>query len=307
LLSCDAIPIQDLLLLKFKAGNSVKDDIDNLVKQVETVGYNTILPFPDIVASSSEQLLSLIARENKNFAGDILGFLKSNFFIKQKRPYNDIVVFSKRRDLPSDKKIIILSATANQWIYQRLYGNRISFVDIGNIRTIGEIIQYSRRSCSRDSLKKDKEFFDKVKQLHGDKPVITFKVYDDDNIAHFNALEGLDEFNGKDLVIVGTPHVNNAVYFLFAAQLGIKFDMFDSFTFSYQEVHRNGYIFDFNTFSENKDLQEIQFFFIESELLQAIGRARILRNQCTVYLFSNYPIPGAKIIQDSMTKLLQSA
>ncbi len=33
---------------------------------------------------------------------------------------------------------------------------------------------------------------------------------------------------------------------------------------------------------------------VTSELIQAIGRARILREKCTVYLFSRIPIDGAE-------------
>jgi hypothetical protein len=36
---------------------------------------------------------------------------------------------------------------------------------------------------------------------------------------------------------------------------------------------------------------------IESELEQAIGRARLLRNKCTVHLFSNFPLPQAKMME----------
>ena len=34
----------------------------------------------------------------------------------------------------------------------------------------------------------------------------------------------------------------------------------------------------------------------ESELEQAVGRARLLWHDCTVYLFSNFPVQQAQII-----------
>ena len=37
-------------------------------------------------------------------------------------------------------------------------------------------------------------------------------------------------------------------------------------------------------------------YLIESELIQAVGRARLLRNDCTVTLLSNLPISQADFI-----------
>ena len=37
---------------------------------------------------------------------------------------------------------------------------------------------------------------------------------------------------------------------------------------------------------------------IESELEQAVGRARLLRHACTVHLFSNFPLKQAKMIDE---------
>ena len=57
-----------------------------------------------------------------------------------------------------------------------------------------------------------------------------------------------------------------------------------------QEIFRNGFRFMFRTF-ENLSLQAIQFALIERELIQAVGRARLLRYDAKVYLFSNFPLP----------------
>ena len=43
-------------------------------------------------------------------------------------------------------------------------------------------------------------------------------------------------------------------------------------------------------------LREIQLYLIESELIQAVGRARLLRNDCTVTVLSNLPITQADFI-----------
>ena len=42
-------------------------------------------------------------------------------------------------------------------------------------------------------------------------------------------------------------------------------------------------------------LRAIQFYMIESELEQAVGRARLLRCDCTVNLFSDFPLKQAEL------------
>ena len=59
-----------------------------------------------------------------------------------------------------------------------------------------------------------------------------------------------------------------------------------------QTIEHNGFRFWFNTY-DNEYLRSLQFFFIESELKQAIGRARVNTELCTVEVYSNYPLPEA--------------
>lgn len=59
-------------------------------------------------------------------------------------------------------------------------------------------------------------------------------------------------------------------------------------------IKRNNYEFPFMTFA-NESMRNLQLFLIETELEQAIGRARVLREDCTVYVFSNYPCQQAEL------------
>ena len=54
-------------------------------------------------------------------------------------------------------------------------------------------------------------------------------------------------------------------------------------------------------------MQNLQLFFIESELEQAIGRARLLNEECTVYVFSNYPCQQAELRQNPYLNLDEAA
>ena len=60
------------------------------------------------------------------------------------------------------------------------------------------------------------------------------------------------------------------------------------------------YSFKITTYS-NKNYQKIINYFLQSEIEQAVGRARLLRNDCTVHLFSGFPAEQAEMIQDIST------
>jgi len=59
-------------------------------------------------------------------------------------------------------------------------------------------------------------------------------------------------------------------------------------------VDYNGYRFRFTTY-DDEILRNIQFYMIESELEQAVGCARLLRCDCVVNLFSNFPLRQAEM------------
>ena len=62
-------------------------------------------------------------------------------------------------------------------------------------------------------------------------------------------------------------------------------------------VTHNGYRFRFATF-DDEILRMIQLYIIETDLEQAIGRARLLRCDAIVNLFSNFPLRQA-ILKES--------
>jgi hypothetical protein len=127
----------------------------------------------------------------------------------------------------------------------------------------------------------------------GDPEVITFKAFKDRflNVCkniHFGNCSGYDDLKGKNIAVVGTPHPPQSLVELIAAVLGMETPPYVSVV--QQEIFRNGFRFIFRTY-ENLNLQNIHLALIEQELIQAVGRARILRTNATVWLFSNYPLP----------------
>jgi hypothetical protein len=83
------------------------------------------------------------------------------------------------------------------------------------------------------------------------------------------------------------------MYKLFAYTIGLEFDA--EAELINRIVEHNDHRFNFSTF-DDEILRNIQFWMIESELEQAVGRARLLRYDCTANLFSNFPLCQAVMI-----------
>ena len=220
---------------------------------------------------------------------NIIEFFNSDGFIKDY--YNpNLIHFYQLKKLPEDKKVIILSASPLHFIYKKHYGERVEIVDFPDVESKGNIIQYTSKSYSRSSMNKlSKEELSELSKF--DNP-ITFKKqkkklgevpYD----VHFGMTTGFDKLKGKDLTIIGTPHFNEICYELIAAAIGHVIN--ERPKILYQRVIRKGLRYMFQTYSDQV-LREIQLSLVESELIQAAGRARTLRTNATVTIFSNLPI-----------------
>lgn len=214
----------------------------------------------------------------------------------------DEIYFLEKRDLPTVPKITIFSATANENLYKLIcFGEQVNVYDVGDVEIKGKIIQNITNTCSRYDLKMHEERFDEIIKKHPDIPlknVITFIAFsDNESDMHFGNTEGKNDLTGEDILVIGTPHCNEAVYKLYAYALTTYQDDFSKEQIRYQEVEYHNCKFWFTTYNSNF-LREIQFWYINSELEQAVGRARVLRNDCTVYLYSTFPIKQAIYVND---------
>ncbi len=75
----------------------------------------------------------------KGFDSNVFGFFTSNtIFINRK---NGKINYVTKRDLPSDKKIIIMSATVPIELYKKLYPNRkFKVFDRRNVEQVGKVV-----------------------------------------------------------------------------------------------------------------------------------------------------------------------
>ena len=204
----------------------------------------------------------------------------------------DCVSFIVPIEFPKNKKYIMLSATADRNICEYYFGeDNVKFYDCKEAAITGTLNQYGDRSMSREFMKKRPNIIEKIKKWTGVKNTISFKKYDSycTGGMHFGNCAGCDVLKNKDIDVIGTPHQAEWIYKLFAYSLG--YDVDENIKHN-TIVENNGFRFRFSTY-DDEVLRSIQFYMIESELEQAVGRARLLRYDCTVNLFSNYPLRQA--------------
>jgi hypothetical protein len=272
-----------------------KDCYDNLLHAKEdfmyTKNYDSLPIYLLIEKIKSEPSLS-----------NIVEFFNADRFYKEihrskKGQTITTIHYAKFNHFPTNKKIIILSATCNLEFYKRVFSNQIKTNEIPTIENKGIVIQNTKYSNSRQSIKKRDK--DNLKEIIGDHPVITFmseskelnteysKINGDLNI-YFGNTRGYNELKGKNLFVIGTPHINPIVYYFHAEYMGIDTNTIDK-KMDYQTIQWKGMQFKFQTFN-NSDLRNIQLHLIEGELIQAIGRARTIRTDAQVQVFSNFPL-----------------
>ena len=286
ILEINQLSISDLeALITMHFGNN--QDFINLFQILEDAQPNMVQKTPAF-AHLLEPIKNLMKNINIPLS-NIPMFLESEYFIKDSM-IKDKIHYIKKNELTKSKKIIILSATINPMFYQQLFGDRVHVFDLGEVEMKGKIIQYTKRSCSRKSLSK---YVTKISEEVGDSNVITFKAYVNSFInsqkeIYFGNCSGYDFLSNQNLTVVGTPHLNNIKYFLFAQILGINYTNEDT-EMIYQWIEHNGFRFKFNTFG-HEGLRNIHLSLIQSEIVQAVGRARTLRYDCTVRLYSNFPL-----------------
>ena len=291
LLEIKQLNISDLFLLNQHVNDP---EIDQLIKYLIEITPNLIVQTPTF-NFKIDQLIKRISQVQME--SNVFEFFKSSFFIRggtaTKRgnvKKHDTIYYINKLDLPENKKIIILSATIPIAIYKLLFGERIVGYDISDVQQQGKIIQYTKRSCSRKGLKR---YGNLISEEVGNKPVITFKAMGNvfQNPAEgiwFGNCSGYDHLKGQNIAVVGTPHRNPRQYLLMAKALGIDFKTTDT-TMSNKKIEYNGFKFMMNCY-DNEHLRGIQLSLIESDLIQAVGRARTLRTDAKVEVYSNFPL-----------------
>ena len=280
------IRISDLIRLEITLQKNRKD-LTNVINLLRNANQSEIITTPVLIIDLDEMIKKV--SETYQVDSNLFGFFSSSFFVKDWMD-PDLIHYVIKKELPKDKKIIILSATVSPFIYSRLFGDQVEVFDVGEVEQKGKVIQYTNRSCSRNSLNR---YVNKISEEVGNKKVITFKSFTHQftnavEDIYFGNCSGYDSLAGQNLAVVGTPHHSNVEYLMIAKVLGVEFKTSDT-SMSYQKIEYNGFRFKFNCF-DNEELREIQLALIEADLIQSVGRGRALRTSATVELYSNFPL-----------------
>ena len=242
------------------------------------------------------------SEDEELYSFDLPSFcLAEKFYLRRASKENklteDIVTYLKLPSFKNDVKYIMVSATVDKKVCcQYFHGDRIESHECKNAKYEGTLYQYPGKSMSRSSIANNPGIVRRLMKYFGmrDKHTITF-MREKIGHLHFGNTEGSNTLEGQDILVVGTPYHADFIYKLAAFTMDMDFD--EDEEVEPQVVAHNGYRFRFTTFKD-KYLQAIQFWMIESELEQAVGRARLLRNSCKVHLFSNFPLSQAKMVDD---------
>ena len=285
LISIKELKISDLFIVNQSIKNK---ELEGVINKLNSLSPLEIDKTPLFVINLDEIIQSVSSFSNQEIGSNIFDFFSSDYMVKSNKDENTIHYVVKR-DLPRLKKVIILSASAPIEIYKLLFGDRLEVIDISDVENRGKIIQDTTKSFSRNSLKNN---YEEISKEVGERPVITFKPYRglfiNPSEMWFGNCSGHDTLKGQDICVVGTPHLDNIVYLLTAKSIGLEFKTSETL-FYYHKVRYNGFEFMFNCY-EDENLRKIQFSFIESDLIQSVGRSRTLRTDATVKLYSNFPL-----------------
>jgi hypothetical protein len=268
------------------------------------------------------------AKISKKLTNENIFSLINFDFVKNNEKY---ITIGKINQLPKNKTIIILSATADEWIYKTIFPE-CNFITTNPVQPIGQIIQNKKWTFSDASFKgllgiklMKKELLDcvnngiKVDDYKKAKKEKLMKYFKDDFSAkniqgvitlkkyvglfkemgyetmHFGNLDGLNTFKNKTIAIVGTPftspeQVNFIHYCLFK-------NVSSNQTTKKIEVTKNGFIFKIKTY-EDEAMRNIHLSIINTHMVQAVGRARLIRSDenCKVFIYGAYPVPFSNIL-----------
>ncbi|QDR79623.1 hypothetical protein [Sporomusa termitida] len=307
----DAIIIDEDIILNCMIRNQVEIPISKLEKVLDEIDSNSKLAKKIIAAVEAAKTKSWFTLSNIVYDNAYDGistpidipslchaekiyfknkFDENNLF--ESNCHEDSIVFFKPLRLKNNIKYIMLSATVNQKICNYYFGaNRVKFYNCKKAEYVGTLNQYYKNTMSRSDIDKNLGIVDKIKKFTDFVDTITFKKYGKGNY-HYGKTTGIDTLKGKNIDAIGTPHQPVWIYKLFAHTMGFNFD--ENAKLKYQVVRHNEFGFWFMTFDNDSELlRNIQFWMIESELEQAVGRARLLREDCTVNVFSNFPLSQA--------------
>lgn len=233
---------------------------------------------------------------------NVIGLFSSSCYTRDTKSsnVNPHVWYIQGRDAKKEgAKTLLMSATLPRFVAEFMFGDGLDYYDVGNVETQGKIIQYREESFSKYYLDNNPGVLQKLAD-NLKMPIITYKNYKSDlgdcaSHMHFGNTEGLNMHKGQDIAVIGTPNRPFPVYLLMSALFGLAEEGKE---YSDAPVTKtrfiNGIESKFTAVSDDNILT-VQNYMVLSDLIQALGRARIIDHNVVVHLFTNWPVPNAVI------------
>ena len=314
LIRIDEVKIPDIETIRKMIGSSGDEryvPLDAHLKAVlrspsRMTHKNTLENYPSALVQQ------LLLRTPKSFESPIEALFSCDAYRKDAADAESAerVFCITRQKLREDRKFVILSATADEQVYRMLFGDWLEFMDLSGTTLKGKLVCHTARSYSKQSIYSDPDAFaakvqeDKTK--YGFDGIITHKFCaqrekdgtflkgSDGKVpvyGTFGGLQGLDSLGGTPVAVYGTPYPPEYVVKLWAAVLGLNMDE-DGFDFAERAVEWNEFEIFVPTCSDDPDLQRLYLWLAHSEIVQAVGRARLVNNDCEVHVFAKLPVSG---------------
>jgi len=221
------------------------------------------------------------------------------------------------RPLPDRNKYVILSATPILPLYEKAYGDRLQFIDTPPVELKGQLYLHRERSYSKSCIQAlGKDFVPRVEELVDEfslDGVITHKEFASESnservvkgskskipvFSTFGATEGFNNASGKNLGVIGTPHLPEYAIKLLGHAVGVNMNGI-SFEFAPRSFRRHEFEVSLGCLSDDEFVQKLEFSLVERELVQAVGRARLLENDVVVRLFSNFVLSRGELWREA--------
>ncbi len=308
-------------------------DVESVIKRLiwsDTPSKPTVNALQNVVDADKD---SLVIPDNIPYAGidmsqvvkesgvttpvhhllDCTGYIKPEFGPTEEP--TDVYCITER-PLPDRNKYVILSATPILPLYEKAYGDRLQFIDTQPVELKGQLYLHRERSYSKSCIQAlGKDFVPRVEELvqeFGLDGIITHKEFTSESdservvkgseskipvFSTFGATEGFNNASGKNLGVIGTPHLPEYALKLLGHAVGVNMNGV-SFEFAPRTVRRHEFEVSLGCLSEDEFVQASEFSLVERELVQAVGRARLLDNDVVVRLFSNYVVGRGELWRD---------
>lgn len=297
----------DYILRAIQNDKKYTDIYDFLISVQET---NSLEPKINDFSISNDLWVKLIQSHVEHINSSIINLLHCKVF--QKSRDGHINAFRVSVEIPKDKKIIVLSATANQDIYKALFEN-LEIVEIPSVQLAGKIIlhpkySYSRTYINRMSIRKVIAQIETQYIQEDFNYVITHKLLtelrDDGKRylinsmiqapCYFGALEGINSLKGQKVAIFGTPHKPSEyfqlLHFLLTGEINNE---------NWENLRKQNQEWEYSIMtSPNEEISQIHLREVLSELEQAIGRVRLIDYPVDLHVYTNFPVANAQLEYD---------